>query len=534
MIEHKLKVALRALKETGGLPILDIPHIRVERPKDDQFGEYTSNVALIIAKQVGKNPKEVAGMIQEELLKNKEEKDIEKIDVAGPGHLNFFLSRSALTSVLLDVLEKREHFGESMLGTGERINNEFISANPTGPLHLGNARGGFFGDTLSRVLRKTGFDVVNEYYVNDAGEQVMKLGHSVLKDDEAVYGGEYIEKLAERLVKNKSVSDARGVGEQAAHIVMEEMIKPVLADKMNVRFDVFSSERQDVVESGLVDEAIALLKTKELTYENEGALWLKTTAFGDDKDRVLIKGDGTKTYFASDCGYMLAKMNRQFSRFILTLGADHHGYVARLRAAARALGFSGKFDVVLVQMVRLIKDGQEVRMSKRRGTVVTVDELIERVGGDMARFFFLLYSPDTHMNFDLGLAEEHSQKNPVFYVKYAHARLASILRKAEEEKYVLENADLTLLTHEKERELLREILFFPELLEEIGKDFSVHRLPQYAIRLSDKLHSFYGECRVLDGDNHALSLARLSLILAVKVVLGETLNVMGIEAPEKM
>jgi len=276
------------------------------------------------------------------------------------------------------------------------------------------------------------------------------------------------------------------------------------------------------------------LKEKELTFENEGALWLKTTDFGDDKDRVLVKKDGAKTYFASDCGYILQKIDRGFNHIIETWGADHHGYVVRFQAAGKSLGFSGKMDFILVQLVKVVKDGKEVRMSKRAGNVVTIDELIEKVGHDVARFFFLMYAPETHMNFDLGLAEERSQKNPVFYVQYAHARLSSILRKAEEENFGEESGDLDLLVHPKERELTRELLFFPELIEMVATDFSVHKLPQYAMRLADTFHSFYNDCKVIDEENRDMSMARLELIRATKIVLSETLGLMGIDAPEKM
>jgi arginyl-tRNA synthetase len=455
--------------------------------------------------------------------------------VAPPGHLNFFLSQETLGQVVNTILEEGQAYGTLDIGRGQKINNEFISANPTGPLHLGNGRGGFFGDTLARVLRKAGYSVVNEYYVNDAGGQLVKLGHSVLKDSEAVYGGEYIDVLHEELLMSVvDQGDARASGAWAAEVILRTSIQPTLAEKMGIHFDVFTSEKRDIVECGFVDKALALLQEKNLTYEAESAVWLKTTEFGDDKDRVLVKSDGTRTYFASDCGYVLSKMERGFSRFILTLGADHHGYQARLRAAATALGFSGRFDFVFVQMVRLMKDGAEVRMSKRAGNVVLIDDLIEKVGVDVARFFFLMYSPDTHMNFDLGLAEERSQKNPVYYAQYAHARLASILRKAEAEGFDTEGGDVSLLVHPKERLLLAELLSFPDLIAETAEDSLVHRLPQYAIRLADRFHSFYDACRVIDTQERALSESRLRLVKSVILVLGETLHLIGVSAPESM
>ncbi|OGI20592.1 MAG: arginine--tRNA ligase [Candidatus Moranbacteria bacterium RIFCSPLOWO2_02_FULL_48_19] len=556
ILEQQIRSVLGEMQKAGTLPVFEVPEIRVERPKEEQFGEYSSNVALMFAKQAGKSPMELAETIRQQLLylchsesseaesrnleiprqaRDDNEKLFEKIEVVKPGYINFYLSQKALGAVVREVLAKKERYGESEIGNGIKVNNEFISANPTGPLHLGNGRGGFYADVLSRVLRKAGFEVTNEYYINDAGEQILKLGHSVLKDSEAVYSGEYIDELNKRLTTDDLKQKVKEVGEKAAGIVMEEMIKKTLQEKMQVSFDVFTSEKKDIEENGYINKALEILRAKEnLVYENEGALWLKTTLYGDDKDRVLLKQDGAKTYLASDCGYILYKMERSFERIIEVWGADHHGYVARFRAAAQALGFTGKVDFILVQLVKLVKDGEEVRMSKRAGNVITIDKLIEKVGHDVARFFFLLYAPETQMNFDLGLAEERSQKNPVFYVQYAHARLSSILRKAEEEGLAKTSGDLNLLVHPKERELICELLFFPELMETIARDFTVHRLPQYAIRLADKLHSFYADCRVLNGENKELSLARLELIKAVKVVLAETLDVMGIAAPEKM
>lgn len=526
IIRQKIEAAVRELS-FGEAPVFD-----VSRTKDARFGDYAANTAMILAKPLGRSPMDIAEEIKDEILKQVQDDNVsfEKIEVARPGYINFFLSPVYFERVLGEVLEKGAHFGDAEIGAGKKVNNEFISANPTGPLHLGNARGGFYGDALSRVLRKTGFDVVSEYYVNDAGEQILKLGHSVLKDEEAAYSGEYIDQLA----ANNEQQTVRATGEWAAEIILEEYIKKTVSEKMGIAFDSFVSEKRDIVEVGLVDRSIGLLKEKGLTFEHEGALWLRTTDFGDDKDRVLVKSDGSRTYFASDCGYLLSKMDRGFSRLILTLGADHHGYRVRLEAAAQALGFTGTFDFVFVQLVRLMKDGVEVRMSKRAGNVVSIDELLAAVGYDVARFFFLMYSPDTHMNFDLGLAEERSAKNPVYYVQYAHARLASILRKAAEAGLPVGEVDFSLLSHPKERELLRELASFPELVVEVAGTSAIHRLPQYAIRLADELHSFYDECRVIDRENVELSRARLALVSGVKIVLKETLSLLGIDAPERM
>lgn len=531
LLQKKIESVLQGLQETGGLPQFALPEIRVERPRDEQFGEYTTNVALVLSKLVKKSPMEIAELLKGRLFDaaQSENMSFQKVEVVAPGYLNFYLSQKEISSVTEKILKEGKEYGASGMGQGVKVNNEFISANPTGPLHLGNARGGFYTDTLSSVLRKAGFDVTNEYYVNDAGEQVLKLGHSVLRDAEAVYAGDYIEQLA----ADNQETGVRETGEWAAKEVLDHMIKKSVDEQMQVHFDVWTSEKK-IIEDGFVDKALTVLKEKNLTFESEGALWLRTTEFGDDKDRVLVKQDGVKTYFASDAGYILNKMERGFTFFIETWGADHHGYINRFKAVAQALGFEGEIRFLIVQMVKVVKDGVEVRMSKRAGNVISVDELIEKVGHDVARFFFLMYAPETHMNFDLGLAEERSQKNPVYYVQYAHARLSSILRKAEEEGMTLTQGDLSLLTHTKERELIRELMFFPELVETVAIDFSVHKLPQYAMKLADKFHSFYDACRVIDAENKEMTEARLQLVLATKVVLAETLSLMGISAPEKM
>lgn len=537
VLEQKIKEALEVLQQADELPVFVMPEIKVERPKDEQFGEYTTNVALMLSKLAKKSPLEIAQAI-ESRIKNQESseetKAFEKVEIVSPGYINFYLAQTELAIVVERIVKEGKAYGASNIGQGVKVNNEFISANPTGPLTVGNGRGGFYADSVARVLRKAGYEVTNEYYVNDAGEQVMKLGHSVLKDAEAVYGGEYIDEIISNFQFPISKPSVREAGEKSAEYILENMIKKSVAEKMRIHFDVWTSEKK-IIEDGFVDKALDVLREKELTFEQEGALWLRTTEFGDDKDRVLVKSDGSKTYFASDAGYILNKMERGFTFCIETWGADHHGYINRFKAVAQALGFdTTHLRFLIVQLVKVVKDGVEVRMSKRAGNVVTIDELIETVGHDVARFFFLMYAPETHMNFDLGLAEERSQKNPVYYVQYAHARLCSILRKAEDEGISEGKGDLVLLAHEKERELIRELMFFPELVETVSMDFSVHKLPQYAMRLADKFHSFYDACRVIDEEQKELTLARLELVRATRVVLAETLALMGISAPEKM
>lgn len=533
-LAEKIRGAIAELQSEGALPVFDIPEIRVEYPKDERHGEYATNVALASAKDARMKPMELAELIRKRL----DLPEFERVETAAPGYVNFRVSRKAFGDMLAAVGELGARYGDGKEGEGRNVNNEFISANPTGPMHLGNGRGGFFGDSFSRVLRKVGYSVTNEYYVNDGGGQIVKLGHSVLRDDKAVYGGGYIDEIRTALgIGDEPEADEtriREVGALSADFVMREYIRKSLDEKMRIVFDSFVSERTDIIEKGFPERAIAIFRDKGLTYEQDGALFLRTTGFGDDKDRALLKADGERTYFASDCGNLLFKIERGADRLILTLGADHHGYVSRIKAAAAALGFTGRFDVFILQMIRLVKDGEEVRMSKRAGNVVGIDELVDLVGHDVTRFFFLMYSPDTHMNFDLGLAEERSEKNPVYYVQYAHARLSSILRKAEESGMKPGISRPELLVHPKERALLREMLVFPELVSDIAGSGAVHHLPQYAIRLADRLHSFYADCRVIDGENPELSRARLALVSSVRTVLGETLRLIGVEALERM
>lgn len=524
---------VRELQSSGQWPVFRTPDLEVAPPKNETFGDYTTNAALVLARLVKQKPMDVAGILLDALRTKSEVVAVCTIEATPPGHINFRIKNEALQENVTAILERGSRYGDGDFGRGHAVNDEFISANPTGPLHLGNCRGGFYGDSLARILRKSGFDVVSEYYVNDGGEQVMKLGHSVLKDSEAVYGGEYIETLHAELQSLDIEKTPRAVGMWAADQVLERHIKPTVEERMRIAFDSWISERRDILEKGLADKAIALLKDKGLTKEQEGALWLRTTDFGDDKDRVLVKSDGSKTYFASDCGYILHKMERGFDRLVEVFGADHHGYIGRFRAAAEALGFTGEIHFFVMQLVRLMKDGEEVRMSKRAGNVVAADDLVEAVGHDVARFFFLMYSPDTHMNFDMGLATERSQKNPVFYVQYAHARLSNVLAKASPE--LLEaSPDTTLLSHDKELQLLRELFAFPEVVESAAREYAPHRLPQYAIRLSDRLHAFYDACRIADAEDMKLAAARLALAKATRIVLAETLRLIGVSAPEKM
>ena len=503
-----------------------IDNFSVEISNNKSHGDCSTNVALILAKKLGKNPKEVA-----EGIKAKIRSDLfSKIEVAGPGFINFFIAENYLKKQLSIILKEKNKFGNLKIGKGQKVNVEFVSANPTGPLTLGNGRGGFGGDVLANVLNKAGYKVTREYYINDMGAQIKKLGHSVIGDAEAVYKGEYILNLRNKIKRPKGYPDPEKVGEKAAKIILDKMIKPSLK-KMGIKFDVWFSEK-DLYKKGEVDKAIMELTKKGFTYESERAVWFKSKDIGDDKDRVLARADGIKTYFASDIAYLKNKFKRGFGKLIMFLGADHYGYIPRLKAASHAFGFEkDNIDDIVMQLVRLFENGKEVRMAKRTGIYVTIDELIDEVGLDVARFFFLMISSNTHMNFNLDLAKEKSEKNPVFKVQYAYARLSSILRKAG--KLNIKNPNFKLLTEPSELELIKELIKFPEIIEDTAKDYQTQRLPQYAMSLTDAFHKFYENCRVISADKK-LTMARLALVVATKIVLKNTLDLIGVSAPEKM
>jgi arginyl-tRNA synthetase len=514
----------------------EVGKIKVDYPPEG-MGDFSTNVALLLAKEVGKSPMEVAEIIKNTIAPTPPQSsprsgevvlEFEKVEVAKPGFLNFWLVEKTLQNTVQKINKEKNNFGISEIGKGKKIHLDFVSANPTGPIHVGNARGGPLGDTLANIFQKSGYEAYREYYVNDVGNQVEILGHSILGDSEAQYSGEYVEDLRKKISEN----DPRKAGEAGLKIIIEEIIKPSM-EKFGIKFDNYFSEKS-LQECGKVDEAIKLLKEKNLIYEKEGATWFKSIEFGDDKDRVMIKSDGQKTYFASDIAYHKEKIERGFDKLIDIWGADHHGEVKRTKGALTALGYENKLDVILTQFVRVLKDGEEMKMSKRAGTYVSLDDLIDEVGKDATRFFFLMHSADTHMTFDLDLAKERSEKNPVYYVQYAHARICSILRKAEAIKMEVRPPQWRSNLQVKERALVFELLKFPDLASEISKNYAVHYLPQYAIGLADKFHSFYADCKVIDETNLELTASRLEIVKAVQIVLAETLRLMGISAPDKM
>ncbi|KKS65566.1 MAG: Arginine-tRNA ligase [Parcubacteria group bacterium GW2011_GWA1_42_7] len=506
--------------------LINIPEAQITRVENGRFGDYSTNIALKSAKVQGGNPLEAAEEIKGKILSAGSDL-IEKVEVAGPGFINIFISPKFLRYQVKEIMILGEKYGFVDSGKGKKIQIEFISANPTGPLTLGNGRGGFLGDVLANVLARANWKVEREYYVNDSGEQVRKLGKT-LTGEEIFYKGDYIEDLRKRI----ETKDFQQAGEKAAGIVLSEMIKPTIHGQMKIDFDNWFSEKS-LYESGEVEQAIDLLNKKGFVCEKENAWWFKSSELGDEKDRVLIKADGQKTYLASDIAYLKNKFDRGFDRLVMIWGADHHGYINRIKAAAKALGYDeNKIDFIIVQLARLIEDGKEVKMSKRAGVYVTLDELIEEVGADVARFFFLTRSPETHLNFDLKLAKEQSEKNPVYYIQYAFARISSILKKAVLAPMGTE-VDLSVLNHSSELALIKYLIRLPEMVEDSARDLQVQRLTQYSLDLVRSFHKFYEDCRVISEDEK-LSQARLELVQATKTVLKNTLDILGIGAPEKM
>lgn len=522
-IQDLLLESLKELQKNKALPVFDLPEIRLDKPEEGSHGDYSSNIGMIAAKQARIDPKEAAGLVKT-ALERRYPNMFERTEIAGPGFINFFISKDYLVKEIEDILKKKDKFGDLDIGKEKKINIEFISANPTGPLTVGNSRGGVIGDVLSNIFSKAGWRVTREYYFNDAGGQIDILGHSILKDDQAEYNGEYIDELSKKL----GSGDAREIGEKAAGIIIERIKKTT--KRMGIKFDVWTAEGKDLRKKGKVEEVIDWIKRKNLSYEKEDALWFKSTQFGDDKDRVLLKNNGEPTYFALDCAYHKNKfIDRKFDRVINVWGADHYGDIARIKGFIKELGYEDKFDILINQFVRIIKDGVEVRMSKRTGTFVSIDELIDEVGLDVTRFFFLTKSSDTHLNFDLNLAKQQSEKNPVFYVQYAYARICSILRKSRATKAKAKD----LFKDASELNLIKQLIRLPEIIEDTVKDYQVQRIPQYAMDLAASFHRFYQDCRVISEDKE-LTGSRIALVLATKIVLKNTLDLMGVSAPEKM
>jgi arginyl-tRNA synthetase len=493
-------------------------NIHLERPENQKYGDYSTNLAL----KLKKNPNEITKKLTSPLF--------EKVETAGHGFINFFLSREYLQNQVREILKAKEKFGQLNIGKNKKIQVEFISANPTGPLTIGNARGGPFGDVLGNVLKKAGFKVEKAYYINDYGMQILALGHSVLKDSKSQYKGDYIDYLNKK-IKGK---DAYKVGEKAAKIIIKEMIKKTV-ERMGIKYDEWFSEKI-LHKKGEVDKVLNFLDKKGLIYEKDKAKWFKSTKYGDKRDRVVVKADGWKTYLAGDIAYHWYKFEKKkFNKVINVWGADHAGDVAGLLAALEALSYKNKLDIILLQFVTLFEKKEKIKMSKRKGIYLTMDELLDKIPVDVVRFFFLQKSANTHLNFDLDLAKEQSEKNPVYYVQYAFARICSILRKCKMQnvKIKMTIQNLKLLNHASELSLIKQLIRFPEIIEDTARDYQVQRIPQYSLDLAAAFHQFYRDCRVLSEDKN-LTQARLNLVLATKIALKNTLDLMGISAPEKM
>ena len=557
MIKERLtsaiEQALRESKEAGELKFEKIPEIALEPPKNKAFGDFTTNVALILAGQVGTSAWEVAGQIVRRIgtLGGL----VERAEVAGPGHINFYLRPDWLHDVLRRISEERENYGRTNVGNGTKVQVEYVSANPNGPITVAHARGGTVGDTIANLLEALGYDVTRESYINDAptslqmqnfGKSVharymQALGHDYPMPEDG-YHGAYVVDIAKDIVEEHgdkflSLPEDERIKMFTA-LAEEKMLERQKADleRFGIRHDVWFSERS-LHESGKVAEAIQKLRERGYAYDRAGAVWLRSTAFGDDKDRALVRSNGQPTYIASDAAYHADKFERGFKQVIDVWGPDHHGYIARTKAAVAALGYDpDRLTIIIYQAVRLFSGGELVMMSKRAGDVVLLSELLDDVGKDAARFFFLMRSADSTLDFDLELAKQQSAENPVYYVQYAHARICSILRNAKEIGVEVPSAgavDLSLLTHETEIDLIKKLGEFPDLVLQAGQAYEPHRLTRYAQDLAGVFHSFYTECRVM-GDDPSLRASRLVLTDCTRIVLANVLALLGISAPERM
>jgi len=543
--------AIKKATSSGLLPPVDPGPIELERPKRREHGDWATNVALSLAGRLDMNPREIAAAIVDRLDRPPEV--ISDVEIAGPGFINFHLAPAFVRGILLEIEEKKELFGRSTAGGGRKVQVEFVSANPVGPLHLGHGRWAALGDSLTSVLEHCGYVVEREYYVNDYGTQMANFGRSIsarymdLLGREAQwpdggYAGAYITDIAKRLVAEHGEEYAGLPDAERAELFISMEYPPMLdaikktLERMDVAFDVWFSER-DLYRKGEVEDTLALLEKSGAAYRSEGALWLRTSDYGDEKDRVLVRQNGEPTYFASDIAYHRDKMERGFDTVINIWGADHHGYVARMKAGLQAMGFDpARLEVLLGQLVKLFRGGEPVTMSKRTGDIVTLDELLDEVGVDAARYFFLQRSSDSQLDFDIELAKKESPENPVFYVQYAHARICSILRYAAEGRAAASEpgpGDLELLASDSEMDLLRKLSELEEVVELCAERRAPHRLTGYAEELAALFHVFYRDCRVVTEDE-CMTRARLFAVKGTRQVLEIVLGLLGVSAPEKM
>lgn len=527
-----------------------IPNVVLESPKGKTNGDFSTNMAMQLARVAKKAPR----MIAEELVANfdKAKASIEKIEIAGPGFINFYMDNSYLTDLIPTIVNAGEAYGETNTGKGEKVQVEFVSANPTGDLHLGHARGAAVGDTLCNLLAKAGYDVSREYYINDAGNQIHNLALSVearymqalgldKEMPEDGYHGADIIGIGKRLAEEFGDRYAKADEKESYEFYREYGLKYELAklqkdlESFRVKFDVWFSETS-LYKNGKIDQALAVLKEREEIFEEDGATWFRSMTYGDDKNRVLIKNDGSYTYLTPDIAYHRDKLERGFDKLINIWGADHHGYIPRMKAAIQALGYDKEtLEVEIIQMVQLYQNGEKMKMSKRTGKAVTLRELMEEVGVDAMRYFFAMRSGDSHLDFDMDLAVSKSNENPVYYAQYAHARVCSILRQGEELGLATGgDVNYKLVTSEKEVELLKKLGEFPAVVADAAQKRLPHRITNYAFELAATLHSFYNAEKVLNQDNLELSKARYELMKAVRTTLQNALAIVGVSAPEKM
>lgn len=547
-VQQNIKQAIAEAVQKAGLTEEPV-QVQLESPRDKANGDYATNVAMQLTRLAKKPPRAIAEAIVENL--DTQSANIEKVEIAGPGFINIIIKKDYLNDVIKTVLEQGTEYGRSNAGNSQRIQVEFVSANPTGDLHLGHARGSSVGDSMCNILDLAGYDVSREYYINDAGNQINNLALSIEgRYFEALGKGE---SMPEDGYRGQDIIDIAGAlveehGDKFLHMTEQERYKAFrehglkvelaklqkdLAD-FRVHFDVWYSETS-LYENGKIDAALKKLRDNGHIYEEDGATWFRSTTFGDDKDRVLIKNDGTYTYLTPDIAYHEDKIQRGFDKLINIWGADHHGYIPRMKAAIEALGYDrDTLEVSIIQMVQLYKDGEKMKMSKRTGKAVTMRELVDLVGLDAVRYFFAMRSGDSHMDFDLDLAVSQSNENPVYYSQYAHARICSILRQAAEQNFTASTEHLELLTDEKEIEVLKKIGDFPQVIADAAKLRAPHRVTTYIHELASNFHSFYNANKVLDASNEELTRSRLALIEGVKTTLANALKTVGVQAPEKM
>lgn len=550
-VKQTLKEEIKQAVIQSGLATEDqIPDVVLEKPKEKDHGDYATNVAMQLARVAKKAPRQIAEAIVEHL--NKEKAYVIEIEIAGPGFINFFMDNRYLTQVITEVLDKKENYGRSNSGQGEKIQVEFVSANPTGDLHLGHARGASVGDSLCHLLDWAGYDVEREYYINDAGNQINNLALSVearymqaLGEDfpmpEDGYHGKDILTIGDELKEaygDKFVNTDR---EERLAFFRDyglkfelKKLEQDLAD-FRVHFDHWFSETSLYTDEK-IKPTLELLKEKGYTYEEDGATWFRTTDFGDDKDRVLIKNDGSYTYLTPDISYHKNKLDRGFNKLIDIWGADHHGYIPRMKAAIEALGYTpDTLEVEIIQMVNLFENGEKVKMSKRTGKAVTLRELMEEVGIDAVRYFFVMRSSDAHLDFDMDLAKSESNENPVYYVQYAHARICTLLKQAEEKGFSIDASNVEVeIQSEKGIDLLKHLGDFEEVIAEAAANRTPHRMTSYVFDLAQLLHSYYNQEKVLDDSNKQKTEARLALMDAVRITIKNALAIIGVNAPEQM